>query len=145
MEFEERPVFPPPLIILAHGHRTVKYLRRWWQGRPRWVASCVPSHTHYVSPTQVGCVLCSLRPLIILAQSRWVASCVPSLTSPSSGGLRPVFPPPPIILTIPGGLHPVFPPPLIILAQPRWVAFGVPSPIHYIAPPQVGPSFPSKI
>ena len=29
MEFEERPVFPPPLIILAHAHRLFKYVRRW--------------------------------------------------------------------------------------------------------------------
>ena len=34
MEFEERPVFPPPLIFMAHMHRTVKYLRRWWNGKP---------------------------------------------------------------------------------------------------------------
>ena len=34
MEFEEKPVFPPPLIIMSHIHRAIKYFRRYWQGKP---------------------------------------------------------------------------------------------------------------
>lgn len=35
MEFEEKPVFPPPLIILSHIHRTFKYFYyRNWKRKP---------------------------------------------------------------------------------------------------------------
>ncbi|XP_047469379.1 transient receptor potential cation channel trpm-like isoform X1 [Penaeus chinensis] len=34
MEFEEKPVFPPPLIILSHIHRAIKYCFRRWKGKP---------------------------------------------------------------------------------------------------------------
>ena len=34
MEFEEKPVFPPPLIFLSHIFRAIKYLRRCWKGKP---------------------------------------------------------------------------------------------------------------
>ncbi|XP_045135397.1 transient receptor potential cation channel trpm-like isoform X2 [Portunus trituberculatus] len=34
MEFEGKPVFPPPLIILSHIHRVIKYVFRRWKGKP---------------------------------------------------------------------------------------------------------------
>ncbi|XP_042218269.1 transient receptor potential cation channel trpm-like [Homarus americanus] len=34
MEFEGKPVFPPPLIILSHIHRVIKYCFRRWKGKP---------------------------------------------------------------------------------------------------------------
>lgn len=34
MEFESKPVFPPPLIILSHIHRIIKYCLRRWKGKP---------------------------------------------------------------------------------------------------------------
>ncbi|KAK8740113.1 hypothetical protein OTU49_003046 [Cherax quadricarinatus] len=34
MEFEGKPVFPPPLIILSHIHRIIKYCIRRWKGKP---------------------------------------------------------------------------------------------------------------
>ncbi|XP_071516413.1 transient receptor potential cation channel trpm isoform X2 [Panulirus ornatus] len=34
MEFEGKPVFPPPLIILSHIHRIIKYCFRRWKGKP---------------------------------------------------------------------------------------------------------------
>lgn len=34
MEFEGKPVFPPPLIILSHIHRVIKYFLRRWKGKP---------------------------------------------------------------------------------------------------------------
>lgn len=34
MEFEGKPVFPPPLIILSHVHRVIKYIFRRWKGKP---------------------------------------------------------------------------------------------------------------
>ncbi|XP_066967422.1 transient receptor potential cation channel trpm isoform X5 [Macrobrachium rosenbergii] len=34
MEFESKPVFPPPLIIFSHIHRIIKYGCRRWKGKP---------------------------------------------------------------------------------------------------------------
>ncbi|XP_076047574.1 transient receptor potential cation channel, subfamily M isoform X4 [Oratosquilla oratoria] len=34
MEFEEKPVFPPPLIIFSHVHRALKYCLLRWKGKP---------------------------------------------------------------------------------------------------------------
>ncbi|KAK7065329.1 Transient receptor putative cation channel subfamily M member 7 [Halocaridina rubra] len=34
MEFESKPVFPPPLIIFSHIHRVIKYVYRRWKGKP---------------------------------------------------------------------------------------------------------------
>lgn len=34
MEFEGKPVFPPPLIIFSHIHRVIKYFFRRWKGKP---------------------------------------------------------------------------------------------------------------
>ncbi|KAG0710418.1 Transient receptor potential cation channel trpm [Chionoecetes opilio] len=34
MEFEGKPVFPPPLIILSHIYRVIKYFFRRWKGKP---------------------------------------------------------------------------------------------------------------
>ena len=34
MEFESKPVFPPPLIIFSHIYRLIKYGSRRWKGKP---------------------------------------------------------------------------------------------------------------
>ena len=34
MEFEEKPVFPPPFIFFSHVHRAFKYFYRNWKRRP---------------------------------------------------------------------------------------------------------------
>ncbi|CAN8029440.1 unnamed protein product, partial [Ixodes persulcatus] len=35
MEYEQKPVLPPPLIVLSHLHLAVKCGYRWWKGKSR--------------------------------------------------------------------------------------------------------------
>lgn len=35
MEYEQKPVLPPPLIVLSHLHLAVKCGLRWWKGKSR--------------------------------------------------------------------------------------------------------------